>query len=110
MARSLTDVPTRARGMVHELVAETAKGMAAAVYEGMATRHNDFYARWPNLEAFVAKRWHSFIQPAREELASLLSPERASMTSDAQKREIHEALLLNAAANPAINQLDRPFN
>ena len=110
MAQNLTDRPTRARGMVHELVAETAKGMAAAVYEGMATRHNDFYAKWPCMETFVARRWHSFIQPAREELASLLHGDRASMTSDAQKMEIHEALLLNAAVNPAINQADRPFH
>jgi uridine phosphorylase len=101
------DRPVQAKGVVHELVAETAKAMAHATYQGMAMRHNDFYAKWPCEETFVARRWQSFIQPAREELASLLNPERASLTTESQKQEIHQALLLNAASNPAQNMVDR---
>ncbi len=96
--------PVQARGVVHELVAETAKEMARAIYEDGA-HDNDFYAKWPDEDDFVRLRWQLFIQPAREQLANLLHPSRASMTTDHMKRQIHEALLLNAAVNPAQNQL-----
>jgi hypothetical protein len=96
--------PVQARGMVHELVAETAKELARAIYEEGA-HSNEFYAKWPSEEEFVRLRWSMFVQPARENLASLLHPSRKSMTSDEMKRQIHEALLLNAAVNPAINQV-----
>ena len=99
--------PVRAKGVVHELVAETAKAMAAAVYEGMATAHNDFYVTWPSLDAFVRRRWQTFIQPAREQLAEMLSPAQQFATTPDQRAQIHQALLLNAAANPAANMVDR---
>ena len=100
--------PVKARGMVHELIAETAKEMARAIYEEGCSTSNEFYAKWPSEEQFLRLRWTTFIIPASENLASLLHPDRASMTSEDMKRQIHEALLLNAAVNPAINQLDRP--
>lgn len=102
--------PTRAKGVVHELVAQTAKEMAAAVYEGMATAHNDFYVTWPSLEAFVRRRWTTFIQPAREQLAEMLAPDKQFMTTPDQRDQIFEALRLNAIVNPAANLVDRVIN
>lgn len=107
MSRRDIDRPVQAKGVVHELVAETAKGMAAAVYEVCATESDAFYKMWPSIEVFIARRWHSFIQPARVQLAELLNADRASLTTEAQKREIYEALLLNAAVNPAQNAVDK---
>lgn len=94
--------PVQARGVVHKLVAATAKDMARAIYEEGA-HDNGFYRTWPSEDDFVMRRWQMFIQPARENLAALLHPSRHSMTTPAMRDEIHEALLLNAAANPAIN-------
>ena len=99
----------RARGMVHKLVADTAKEMAGAVYERLATTRNDFYAYWPDQDAFIRARWQSFAQPAREQLAEMLGlPD--SMVPPDQKRQIYEALLKNGAVNPAINTLQMPFD
>ncbi len=96
------DRPVQAKGVVHKLVAQTAKDFARVIYEE-AAHDNDFYKKWPTMDDFVARRWQSFIQPARENLASLLHPSRHSMTTPAMREEIHQALLLNAATNPAIN-------
>lgn len=99
----------KARGMVHKLVADTAKELAATAYEGMALRHDDFYQYWPDQKKFVQLRWQSFVQPAREQLAEMLGlPD--SMVSQEQKRDIYDALLKNAAVNPAINSLQMPFD
>lgn len=97
--------PMQAKGMVHKLVADTAKGMCQAVYQECAL-NNAWYAYWPDEDAFVRQRWTSFIQPARETLASMLNPENKSLTTEAQRQEIHEALLLNAGVNPALNHID----
>lgn len=98
--------PMRAKGVVHELVAETAKEFARAVYEDMA-KDNDWYRKWPNEEVFVRRRWQSFIQPAREHLAELLHPSKHYMTTEAMRAQIHEAILLNAAVNPAANLVEK---
>lgn len=98
--------PVQARGVVHKLVADTAKEFARTIYEE-AAHSNEFYAKWKSSDEFVRLRWTTFIQPAREELASLLHGDRASLTTAEQKRQIHEALLLNAAANPAQNMIER---
>jgi len=98
--------PVKARGVVHELIAETAKEFARAVYEGMASADNAFYAMWPNEDVFVRRRWQSFVQPAREHLAELLHPDKHYMTTEQQRAQIHEAILLNAASNPAENHVD----
>lgn len=102
--------PVKAKGMVHKLVADAAKGIAEADYEGRASASDKFYKAWPSSDAWVRQRWQSYIQMARETLAEMLHPDKHYMTSESQRQEIHEALLLNAAANPAINQLDRPFD
>lgn len=95
--------PVRAKGVVHHLIAETAKGIAAVVYEDCASADDAFFKLWPNQNEFVRRRWKSFIQPARETLADMLHPSKHYLTTEHMRREIHEALLLNAAANPAIN-------
>lgn len=99
--------PVQAKGVVHHLVAETAKGMAEATYQECAL-NDAWYAANPKVEVFVRKRWQSFIQPAREMLAEMLHPDKHYMTTESQRQEIHEALLLNAAANPAANHLIMP--
>lgn len=96
----------QAKGVVHELVAETAKEFALAIYEEMASSDNAFYRMWPKPEKFVKAKWQSFIQPAREHLAELLGPAYEKSLTEDMKRRIHEALLLNAAANPALNHLN----
>jgi hypothetical protein len=102
--------PVQAKGVVHKLVADTAKGMAGAVWEELCTRHNDFYRQWPSCDAFIAARWHSFIQPAREQLAAMLHPSMNYCVSEVMRAEIHDALLKNAAANPAANQVAKLLN
>lgn len=99
--------PTQAKGMVHALVADTAKAMAAAVYDGLCTVSNDFYKLWPSEADFVMRRWHNYIQAARIQLVEMLTlPD--SMVGAVEKMEIHEALLLHAAVNPAANMLEAP--
>jgi hypothetical protein len=98
--------PVQAKGVAHELVAETAKDMARAIYEVAASESNEFYAKWPSMEGFVRARWSSFIQPARTHLAELLHPSRHSMTTPEMREQIHDALLKHAAVNPAANMID----
>lgn len=96
--------PAQGKGMVHNAVAELAKEFAGMVYED-AAHDNDFYKRYPDVNAFIRLRWHSFIQPAREQLSAMLGmPD--SVVSQHMKAEIYEALLLNATANPAANLID----
>lgn len=95
----------KARGMVHKLVADTAKGIGGACWEEACMRSNDFYKLWPNPEEFVTRRWSSFVQDARKTLATMLAMPDGQV-SPAQKEEIHQALLLNAAVNPAANLVD----
>lgn len=94
--------PVQAKGVVHELVAETAKAMCRTYYEE-AAHDNDFYRIWPTSDGFLVKRWHMFVQPARTHLAEMLHPDKHSMTTEHERQIIHEALLKNAAVNPAYN-------
>jgi hypothetical protein len=96
----------QAKGVIHELIAETAKDMCRAYYES-THRDNAFYAQWPTSDGFVVKRWHSFIRYAREHLAEMLHPDNHFMTTEDQRAAIHEALLKNAAVNPAANSVER---
>jgi len=98
--------PVQAKGVAHELVAETAKDFARAIYEEAASWDNDFYRTWPTMEGFVRARWHSFIQPAVTHLAELLNPQYHSLTSSAMRDQIHEAILKHRAVNPATNLVD----
>jgi hypothetical protein len=96
--------PVKAKGVVHQQVADLAKEFAGMVYEE-AAHDDDFYRRYPDINAFIRKRWTSFIQPAREQLSAMLGmPD--SVVSPHMKAEIYQALLLNAASNPAANLVD----
>ncbi len=96
--------------MVHKLVADTAKGIAGADWEGRASASDKFYKAWPDVDWWIRLRWHSYIQDARETLAEMLDPSKHYLTDEAQRAEIHDALLKNAALNPAINSLQMPFD
>lgn len=100
------DRPVNAKGVVHELVAETAKAFCRTYYEE-AAHDNDFYRIWPSSDDFLMRRWHMFIQPARNHLAELLHPEKHSLTTEEQRATIHEALLKHAAVNPAYNSVEK---
>ena len=73
LSRLNRDKPVKAKGFIHQLVAETAKGCAREVYQEMA-RDNDFYKLWPSEYEFVHRRWPSFIQDARSALPAMLQP------------------------------------
>lgn len=99
----------KARGMVHQMVAEVAKGMAEAVWEALCTKSDAFHAKWPSVDEFRTRRWSSFITPAREQLAEMLGMPDSQVSPD-QKAQIHDALLKNAAINPAANHVDDVIN
>lgn len=102
--------PVSAKGVVHHLVAETAKEIAAAEWEGRCSASDNFYRAWPNVNVWVRRRWTSFIQDARENLAGLLDPSQHYQSTEAMRQEIHEALLLNAIVNPASNLVDETLH
>jgi hypothetical protein len=75
----------------HKLVAETAKEMAAAVYEELAKR-NEWYALNPSQKAFVEATYGSLIEQARQVLANMLASNSVPLE---QKEAIFEALVLD---------------
>lgn len=102
--------PTQAKGVVHHLVADTAKEIAAAEWEGRCSASDNFYKAWPNVNVWVRRRWTSFIQDARTHLAELLAPQHHYALTETQRQDIHEALLLNAIVNPASNLVDETLH
>lgn len=82
----------------HFLIAKTAQECAAEWYES-AAHDNDFYNRYPSMEIFVKRKWHLYIQAARQALGKMLG----GNFPDSLKKEIHEALI-------ADRQLPRPDN
>lgn len=102
--------PVKAKGVVHELLAETAKEIAAADWEGRASVSNNFYKSWPSVQVWVRTRWTSYIRDARETLAELLDPSKHYMTNESMRLQIYDALLLNAAVNPAANLVNDVIN
>lgn len=78
--------------MAHELIADTAKGLAAAFYEE-AAKDNDFYKFYPKQKAFVNREWGRFVEAARNTLAQMLG---RNDVPEWQKEQIHEALILHA--------------
>jgi len=75
----------------HKMVAETARGMAAAVYEELAKK-NEWYALNPSQTIFVETTYGSLIDQARQVLANML--ESKTVTPE-QKELIFEALVLD---------------
>ena len=76
----------------HKLVAKTAQDMVGAVYDENAARSNEFYAKYPDREAYVAEGWPLYLESARATLAQLLT----TNIEDSLKDEIHQALIKDA--------------
>jgi hypothetical protein len=90
------EAPQRARGMVHKMIADVAKGCAGEHYEELA-RDDRFYKRWPKPKAFIAHNWRLYVDIARTILAGMLgNPE----IPEKRKELIHGALLLDGVLNP----------
>jgi len=100
--------PTKAKGVVHFQIADTAKAMCRAWYEETAIHDNLFYAIHKDPELFVRRHWHNFIRHARDTLAEMLNPGYG--LTESQRQEIYDALRLNHAANPAANMVQRMIN
>lgn len=88
--------PMRAKGIVHEQIAKTAKGLAQEQWAILA-RQNAFYRRWPKVEVFVDKNWPEYVNMARQILTGMLGSPRYSAE---MKADIHNALLLDGVINP----------
>ena len=72
----------------HALVAKTARGIAATVYEDLA-RDDGFFKLHPNQRIFVRTKWKHFVEPAVKTLGSMLGGDY----TETYKAEIYEALL-----------------
>ncbi len=81
--------------MVHKLIEERAKDMAALFYEQAAGKANNFYAAFPNLKDFVATQWPDFIGHTKAALATLLEPHNFFKTTEDQREAIYDALCLD---------------
>lgn len=90
------EAPQRARGMVHKLIADTAKGMASEHFEELS-RNNDFHKRWPHLKPFVGHNWRLYIPMARSVLTGMLGNPNLA---EEKKRIIYDAILKDGAINP----------
>lgn len=77
----------------HEMLAETAKEMAACFYEELA-HDNEFYAFYPKQKEFIKREWKKFITPAKATLAQMLAN---PMTPEWQKEQIFDALVKHAS-------------
>jgi hypothetical protein len=66
--------------------------MAEEVYEKNASRSNEFYAEYPDLQSYVEKCWPLFLEAARATLAQLLT----SSLDENLKIQIHDALIKDA--------------
>lgn len=104
MKRKITQ-PVRAKGVVHKMIADTAKGMAREAWEGLA-KQNAFCAVWPDPEPFVIKYWPNYLPIARATLTGMLGSPRYS---DHMKAEILDVLLKDGAVNPkAMAEPEKP--
>ena len=77
----------------HELVAEVARGLAAAVYEECA-KSNPWYQANPSQAIFVERTYGQLLTQARQIMGQMLAP--TSLVPEAQKAQIAEALMLDA--------------
>lgn len=74
----------------HQLVADTAVGLAQELYEELCSRHNGVYARYRDRAHFVREVAPQLRQEARQALALLLGDPK---TPESEKSRIHEALV-----------------
>jgi hypothetical protein len=90
----------------HKMVADTAKGMAAAVYEELA-KNNAWYELNRSQQVFVEKTYGSLIEQARQVLAQMLS---SKTVEEQQKEIIFEALLLDKSLQQGRGVRSRVIN
>lgn len=76
----------------HKLVAKTAMEMAQEAYEKNAGRSNDFYEKYPDMEAYVSSCWALYLDAARTTLTQLLTTNMDENLKD----EIYQALVKDA--------------
>lgn len=88
--------PVRAKGIVHKMIADIAKGCAREQWEVLA-KQNAFYKHWPKARPFVVHNWPKYLPVARQILTGMLGSPKYT---EAQKAEIFEALLKDGAVNP----------
>lgn len=90
------DRPTKAKGVVHKMIADTAKGCCQAAWEQLA-KQNRFYKRHPDCARFVATHWPRYLPVARLTLTGMLGNPKYTQE---MKDQIHDALLRDGAVNP----------
>lgn len=84
--------------IVHNLIADTARDIAREAYESVA-HSNDFYAQWPDREAFVKANFSMFVDGARAALLEILKGDYP----DAMKDPIYEALVIDGSYRKQAN-------
>lgn len=57
--------------LCHKEVRRIAKELAGAAYEDFA-KNDDFYAKFPNQNKFIARHWQNFVGIARQTLVYML--------------------------------------
>lgn len=88
--------PMRAKGMVHKMIADVAKGCAGEQWETLA-KQNAFFKVYPKRRRFVQANWDKYVPVARQMLTGMLGdPKRPTHEKDA----ILEALKLDGTVNP----------
>ena len=86
-------IPKAHQKLAHELIASTAKAMAASFYEDLA-KDNEFYKFYPKQKMFINREWPRFIAAAKATLALMLG---RTDTPEWQKEQIHDALVKHAS-------------
>lgn len=64
---------TSEKAHCHVLVKDTARGLATALYQHMATKSDSFYKANPEVEPFVNSMWQHFVEEARATLVKMLT-------------------------------------
>jgi len=88
--------PTRAKGIVHKMIADVAKGCAREEWEKLA-KQNRFHKAYPQADPFVDRHWPKYLGLARQLLVAMLGMPKYT---EAQKAEIYDVLLKDGAVNP----------
>lgn len=96
MAKHVIDKPMKAKGVVHKMIADTAKGIAREQWQQLAMQ-NRFYKAYPDVEAFVRIHWPKYIEMARFILVGMLGNPKYDQS---WKDQIHDAILRDGAVNP----------
>lgn len=88
--------PMKAKGVVHKMIADIAKGCARDQWETLA-KQNAFYKAYGKPGPYVRKFWPKYLPVARAILVGMLGMDAYTQ---AQKDEIYEVLLKDGAVNP----------